>query len=67
MKYIFADYVTVVTISPQKIARDLTRDLAKFCNLHRNLPYLPSPKIALVIYIILNLGGVLYATLILND
>ena len=39
------------------------RDLAKICNLHRNLPYLPSPKIGLVIYIILNLRGVLYATL----
>ena len=30
----------------------------------RNLPYLPSLKINLVIYIILNLAGVLYATLV---
>jgi hypothetical protein len=30
----------------------------KFCN----LPYLPSPKIALITYIILNLARVLYAT-----
>ena len=28
----------------------------KICNLQCNLPYLPLPKIALVIYIILNLG-----------
>jgi hypothetical protein len=49
-------------ISPAKKARDL----AKICNLHRNLPFLPSPKIGLVIYIILNLAGVLYATLTKN-
>ena len=43
--------------------KNKTRDLAKFCNLHCNLPFLPSPKIRRVNYIILYLAGVLYATL----
>jgi hypothetical protein len=44
-------------------AKKRARDPTEICNLQCNLPYLPSPKIGLVIYIILYLAGLLHATL----
>jgi len=48
---------------PSRNSQKCARDPSKICNLQRNLPYLPQPKIGPVIYIILYLSRVLYATL----
>ena len=49
---------------PLKKARDSNMWPVKICNLLRNLHYLHSPEIGRVIYIIIYIAGVLYATLL---
>ena len=55
----------LAALAPKK-ARDSNMWPVKFCNLLRNLHYLHSPEIGKVIYIIIYIAGVLYATLLLH-